>query len=464
MNINDTFRYTNIPLPEDILRTLYSGEYDRTIRLIDMQLSNDSITQEYRNSLVAHREMIRRVPNDYPFTRKEAIEYAKQRVSDFTEEEFDSYVDTSMVKYIYLNGEARYFERFFDSLCKSFPAFSERAGVQFAGAESALKGSSGDILLEECIRKMKENGSMTNRIRIRASVKVKDECFHKGMFVRVHIPVPASCEQQGDICIEKIFPEGGMLSDENSLQRTVCWEEYMTENHEFVVEYSYLYTAKYTDTTFLTETTTDIYDNEYTKEEYPHIVFTPYIKNLAQKITEGINDPIEKARAIYDYITLNVKYTFMPSYFSLENIPENCAKSLTGDCGVLALLFITLCRCVGIPARWQSGLAAEPDFCGCHDWARFYVAPYGWLYADVSYGVAAVRLNNEDRRKFYFGNTDSYRMVANNAFQADFEVTKMHWRCDPYDNQTGEIETSERGLCFDEYIRKKEVILCEEIQ
>ena len=96
-----------------------------------------------------------------------------------------------------------------------------------------------------------------------------------------------------------------------------------------------------------------------------------------------------------------MKYTFMPAYFILENIAEAAARSYTGDCGVFALLFVTLCRCAGIPAQWQSGLTAEPDFCGGHDWARFYIAPYGWLYADPSYGIAAVRARNETRRRFF---------------------------------------------------------------
>ena len=153
----------------------------------------------------------------------------------------------------------------------------------------------------------------------------------------------------------------------------------------------------------------------------------------------------------------------MPAYFSLENIAENCARSFSGDCGVLALLFLTMCRCAGIPAQWQSGFTAEPDFIGGHDWVRFYIAPYGWLYADTSYGTGAVRAENEERRKFYFGNLDPYRMVANNAFQKPFTIDKEHWRADPYDNQVGEIETSDRGLRFEEYARKKEILLCEEV-
>ena len=92
------------------------------------------------------------------------------------------------------------------------------------------------------------------------------------------------------------------------------------------------------------------------------------------------------------FLTMKVRYSFMPAYFSQESIAENCARNLTGDCGVQTLLFITLCRCAGIPAKWESGWAAEPGFCGAHDWARFYVVPYGWLYADVSYGGDAAQL------------------------------------------------------------------------
>lgn len=314
---------------------------------------------------------------------------------------------------------------------------------------------------------------MTNRIRIRASVKVKDEAFEKGMFLRVHLPIPAACEQQSEIKIEKIYPESGRCAPENAPQRTICWEEMMEENHEFFVEYSYLHRAVYHDTENQPEKISERSEAErkemeeltecYTKEQAPHILFTPYIRELAASLTEGVEEPLEKARRFYDFITLNMKYTFMPAYFGLENIPETCARNFTGDCGVFALLFLTLCRCAGIPACWQSGLAAEPDFCGAHDWVRFYIEPYGWLYADVSYGVAAVRLEKEERRKFYFGNLDPYRMAANREFMAPFTIDKEQWRADPYDNQFGEMETADRGLKYCEYEWTKETLLCEEV-
>ena len=83
--------------------------------------------------------------------------------------------------------------------------------------------------------------------------------------------------------------------------------------------------------------------------------------------------------------------------------------------------------------------------------------------ASVSRVTAAVRAENEERRRFYFGNLDPYRMVANNAFQAPFTVDKQHWRADPYDNQVGEMETAERGLKYDEFERGKQVLLCQEL-
>ena len=458
MNIHDTLRFQNIGLPEDILRLKHHGAYDDAIRLIDYRLKTEKIPEALRYCLQIHREMMVRTPVEFPYTYEEALAIIRQHIPDFTTEEWDRIIAERKVHWAYVNGEMRIFNRFFSSLVKAYKGFAQRANQALPGAESAVGGIP---LLDYAAMRMKENGSMTNRIRIRATMRIKDECFTPGMFVRAHLPIPSTCEQQSDIRIEKIFPEHGQPAPEDAAQRTVCWEENMEDNHEFSVEYSYLHTVKYHD---LEEATgipgTYSFDLE---EQAPHIVFTPYIKALAAELTEGVTDPMEKARRFYDFITRNMSYTFMPSYFLLENIPDTCACNYNGDCGVFALLFLTLCRCVGIPAQWQSGFSAEPDFCGGHDWVRFYVEPYGWLYADPSYGVSAHRNENESRRKFYFGNLDPYRMVANHKFQAPFTIRKEYWRADPFDNQVGEIETADQGLTYEEYERSKIILSCVEV-
>ena len=456
MYINDTLRFQNVGLPEDILRLKHHGDYDNAIRLIDYRLKTEKMPDALRYCLQIHREMMVRTPVEFPYTYDDALAIIRQHIPDFTTEEWDRIIAERKVRWAYVNGEMRIFNRFFSSLVKAYKGFAQRSGQTLPGVESAVGGIP---LLDYAGMRMKEKGSMTNRIRIRATMKIKDENFVPGMFVRAHLPIPAACEQQSDIRIEKVYPENANIAPADAAQRTVCWELNMDKNEEFVVEYSYLHTARYNN---LDEAVgiPGTYDFDL-EEQAPHIVFTPYIKALAAELTEGVTDPMEKARRFYDFITLNMSYTFMPSYFLMENIAETCARDYNGDCGVFALLFLTLCRCVGIPAKWESGFAAEPNFIGGHDWVQFYVEPHGWLHADTSFGISANRNGNEERRKFYFGNLDPYRMVANSDFMVPFRTAKEHWRADPYDNQVGEMETTDHGLTYGEFIRTKEVISCE---
>ena len=446
MGCNELFRDLDVGLPEDIRRRKMSGDFSGAVRLIDQRLAGQ-LPEAMRRCLTVQRELIRRLPADFPYTRAQALAMAQERIAGFTEAEFDALTDAGQIRWIYIDGEMRYFDRFLASLCTSLPDIASRAG------ESA--SSSGDRL-DRCMERMKKTGQAQIRVRIRASLRLNDELFVPGMFLRAHLPLPLENGEQRDVIIEKLSPAGGRVAPADAAQRTVCWEETMAENHPFTVEYSYTRTARYG----AAEGPVEPAD---TAEQPPHIVFTPYIRALAEELAGGVTDPMEKARRFYDYITRNMLYTYMPAYFSLEDIPTECARSMTGDCGVFALLFITLCRYAGIPARWESGMAVEKESCGSHDWTRFYDPARGWLYADPSYGVSAARAGNEERRQFYFGYMDPYRMAANRAFQAPFTVDKAHWRADPYDNQSGELETADRGLMFGEFARDREVLSWQEL-
>lgn len=496
MNENQYFSYLDVGLPEAVEKMKLCGELEAAVDCIDQRLACTNLPENLRYCLLAEREMIRRMPADFPYTRAEAMNIIRAEIPSYTEEEFDAAVACGQIRFIYLHGEMRIFNRFFSSMCKSVPEFRARTKVALNGGESSGRGSKGDLRLNRSMRIMKEKGALANRITIRATVKVEDTAFKPGMLVRVHVPIAAACEQQSDIRIESMFPENGQIAPEDAEQRTVYWEENMQENHEFSVTYSYVHTAKWHDVETVLHgmpmsqgTMQDAGSAcseaaqrpsgvpelpclkpealaEYLKdtaELAPHIEFTPYIRALTEACAQGCTTPLEKAKSFYDFITKNFRYTYMPAYFTLDSIAENCARSFTGDCGVFALLFITMCRCAGIPAEWQSGFAAEPEFVGGHDWARFYVEPFGWLFADPSFGVSSNRNENEERRMFYFGNLDPYRMVANRAFQAPFTVDKRYFRTDPYDNQYGEIETEDRGLRYDEYKRKAEIVSFEEL-
>ena len=173
---------------------------------------------------------------------------------------------------------------------------------------------------------------------------------------------------------------------------------------------------------------------------------SPPTSALAAELTEGLTSPAEKARAIYGYVTGMVDYRYQPAYLQLDCIPDQCAKTLRGDCGVYALLFITLCRIAGIPARWQSGLYVRPGDPGSHDWAMFYLAP-----PRLAVGGLLLRRLRPARRGggaplALLRQLDPWRMVANSAFQAPLTPPMPDWRYDPYDNQMGELMVDGRGL------------------
>ena len=463
-NVHHLIEYQRIGLPDDILRRKLHGDFSGALRLIDKRLNDPNTAECMKKCLRFHREMILRLPGEFPYSKEDALAIMQEKIPDFTMGEIEELMDNRAIRWIYVNGEERIFSRFCSSLLKAVPGMAQRANATLAGVESNTTPQENP--LNPIMRKMKEHGSLSYRIRIRASVKLKDDYFTPGMFMRAHLPIPAACDRQSDIRIEKLYPENGKIAKADEHQRTVCWEENMEENHEFMVEYSYINTARYVDA-YNSKGVESCYNHDLDEKE-PHIVFTPYIRQLCAELIEDTNAPMGRARAIYDFITTKMQYTYMPDYFVLDNIAETCAKEYNGDCGVFALLFITLCRCAGIPARWQSGNTAEPNFIGSHDWAEFYVEPYGWLAADPSYGISANRQGCEERRQFYFGNLDPFRMIANSDFQVSFSlgmdhVRKEHWRNDPYDNQSGEMETTNRGFSGSQYIRDKEILCCEEI-
>ena len=245
MNIHDTLQYQNIGLPDDILRRKLWGDFDGAIRLIDRRLGQQDLSHAMKCCLTVHREMLTRTAEEFPYTREEALAIVRKEIPDFTEAEFQELMDNRDIRWIYVNGEERFFNRFYSSICKAVPGIAQRAKANLSGVESLPAAAENP--LNAIMAKMKRNGTLTYRIRVRASVKLQEQQFTPGMFIRAHLPIPAACQQQRDIRIEKMFPENGILAPEDAAQRTVCWEETMEENHEFMVEYSYLHTAVYHD-------------------------------------------------------------------------------------------------------------------------------------------------------------------------------------------------------------------------
>ena len=472
---NGSIRSLNVGLPDDIARLKAAGYYQEAIARIDRLLAEDwTKTQNgpasngiappegyvppenptphgvdaLREALTVQKEIMRRLPGEYCWTEAEAIARMQERVRDFTAEEFKKLDWEGRMDWRFVEGEKRYQARFAETLLATHADLAARKLTPDAPNN---KNEERHRLHE----KMEREGSASADITLRTSIRMSDEAFaaalekaraegRDAVHVRAWLALPAACPSQSHITLDRFTETPGHIAAEDAPQRTVCWEADLTENRTFGAEYSYRETAVYADP--LSFTPDPEQPDFYTGEEAPHIVFTPYLRALAARLTEGCANPAEKAKAIYDYVTGQVDYRYQPAYLQLDCIADQCAKTLRGDCGVFALLFITLCRIAGIPARWQSGLAVRPGRVGPHDWAMFYLAPHGWLWADCSFGSSARRSGEDARRAHYFGSLDPWRMVANSAFQAPLTPPMPAWRQDPYDNQCGELMVGGRGL------------------
>lgn len=441
--LQDDIKSLCIELPEDIQKAKWCGDFQRAQRLIEIRLADGRTPKSQLTRLRLEKEILERLPLYYIYSMDEAVQLVQKDIPDFSREELCDLMDHGAIDWIYIKGEPYLAQRFYETLLKVDPSISRRAGGigDFEEDEETK-------LLNDTMHRMQKTGGLCRHIRIRAQLKVKDEFFCPGKKIRVHMPVPASAINMRNIEVTQTSPRAVLLSEAGHPQRTVYFEETMTENHPFVVEYEYDCLAQYHELD--ANRALPGHMGFDTGEELPHIRFTPTIRALCEELKGDEENPLKVARRFYDFCTTVVRYSFMREYFTVTEIPEYAALNLKGDCGVQALLFITLCRCAGIPARWQSGLYVTPMYVGMHDWAQFYVAPYGWLFADPSFGGSAYRNGNQERWNHYFGNLDPFRMVANSDFQHVMDPIKKQRRSDPYDNQSGEAEYEDQGLVHGE--------------
>lgn len=426
-------------LPADVERRKAAGDIAGALRLIEGYLA-DGKHPELTSRLRAEAHRLPLMEWNYPYTKAQAMAMVREEWPDFTEAQFDALVDARRIDWRYLGGEARYITSFLSSL-RLYP--KEAPGLKQKTEDHTQR--------DAVLARMENEGEVSALITLKATIRPNQSA--QGKAVQAWLPVPAQCPQQSEIEILSAT-EGYVLAPEDAQARTIYWES--RERDSFEVTYRYKFRAVYVDPFTLP------WNGQqplfYTGEWLPHIAFTPYLRDLAERLTRSLDTPVEKAYAIYNYVTENVDYRYQPSYILLDNIADSCAKELRGDCGVMALLFITLCRIAGIPAKWQSGLSVHPESAGCHDWCMFYAAPHGWLYADPSFGSGARRDLEPHRRRHYFGSLDPWRMVANSAFQTPLTPPDPCYRHDPYDNQLGEMTVDGVGLTSRDMERTVETV------
>lgn len=436
-------RYLNVPLPEDLMKLKWGGDYERLISVIDRRLADETLPAPLRKRLQLERILAARIPSQYPYSYEDALELLRANIRDFKDEELETLWEENTADWIYINGRVQFHELFFDNLMKTRDDY----GARFLGTmEDNEKNAA---LLRENVRLMEEHGGRTVHMRLltRLSLTPEAEKACMGKTAHVYMPLPVEYAQVRNLRLlgfEGTAGEPVSVDNGSYPQRTARFETVIRGGEVWQTEFEFD-----NETVFRNQDPSQVLFSQpsfYTGEEAPHIRFTPYLRELTRSVTEGEENPLLAAEKIYRFITSQVKYSFVRSYSTVEDIPEFTAANRKGDCGFQALLFITMCRIAGIPARWQSGLYATPLTVGSHDWAQYYVAPFGWLSADCSFGGSAFRQGDEKRRAYYGANLDPYRIPYASQFMHSFSREEEGLRDDPYDNQSGEVFCGGRFL------------------
>jgi transglutaminase-like putative cysteine protease len=437
----------NIPLPEDLMKLKWNGQFDLLKEMIDIRVKKD-IPLQLKERLLLEKEIIDDLKREYIYTRDEAIEILKDKIRDFQESEFDELFKESAFEFIFVEGIMKFKNDFYDNLIKTRKIYAQRHKEEISYANYEL--------LDQVITKMKEEGELSYKIHVKVALKIKPEYEKIGKVIRVWLPIPIEYAQVEEFHIIKTTPEATLINDSHTNHRSVYFEVPLEHNQEFSVEYEFINHSIYQELD--ANIVTDEHPDCCLDEKLPHVVFSPYLCALVKEVVKEETNPLLKAKKIYEYITSHIMYSFVRQYVTLPPIPEYVATGLKGDCGVQAILFITMCRIAGIPATWQAGLYATPHEIGNHDWARFYIAPYGWLYADCSFGGSGYRNGSKLRRDFYFGHLEPFRIPSACEFQCDLNPSKQFLRRDPYDHQTGEVEYIDELIPQDHYEMTQSII------
>jgi transglutaminase-like putative cysteine protease len=283
-----------------------------------------------------------------------------------------------------------------------------------------------------------------------------------GEIIRAWLPLPRRYPFQADFQLLSTSSTPKQIEDEQNPVRSIYLEQPAVKNKptRFSVGYAYTRYGVWFELQPAKVQPCDAGDPALKSflSQGPHMVFTPEIRALSRQIVGEETNPYWKARRCYEWIAEHIQYSYAIEYSTIRNISEYCLRQGYGDCGQEGLLFLTLCRLNGVPARWQSGWNTFPGEKTIHDWTEIYLAPYGWVPVDPYMGVYAMRyataLTREQRlevRDFYFGGLDQYRMAANSDHCQTLAPPKQSMRSDDVDFQRGELEWGTHNIYFDQF-------------
>lgn len=416
-------------------------------------------------------EIIARVRYEYSLKPDGLLKKLQLTIPTATAEDVQAWSNESRARTRLIDGQLFYFRREPQNIF----LFSNAARQRRAAVGKHMTSTPSPLL--QHLVQVVETGERSStpevvpvRHRITHTLKIRagHPAIRPGAVVRVWLPFAQEYRQQRDVKLISASPEPKIVAPNavdgrnvsGGAQRTIYFEQLVSSAEQplvfsEVIEFnSFAYYPKL-DEQRVVSLPSD-WNGAYLGERLPHIVFDPEIVAKTQEIISQESNPLRRARLIFRWVSKNIPWNAEDEYCTIPSLAVKGFQTRRGDCGVQNTLFITMCRIAGIPARWQSGFETKPgDNWGMHDWAEVYLAPWGWLPADASYGVQA----SSDPRvaDFYLGHQDSYRWIVNLDWGRELFPPKHSLRSEPADFQRGEVEVDGVNLYYDSWETKTEL-------
>lgn len=457
------------PIVRQALGLMSKGKFTQAERLLAAN-TNQPPTEALRARDEA-LDILSRTRSEYSLDFAGLLAKLKVSVPDVTRREALQWAKESRARFRTIDGKKLYFRREPSNIF----LFSEAARERRERAGKAPPVSAWK--LTDHLRSIVTEAETTGKIEVRPvrhhvtyslTLRSNTPGLKPGSLVRVWLPYPQEYRQQGEVKLLGTTPAPAQASPKavegnpvtGAAQRTIYLEQRVADpsqplRFQEVFEFtSYAYYPRL-DEAGVRPLPAD-WNGACLAERPPHLVFTPAMRQLATSVVGTETNALVKARKLFRWVSANIKWNAEDEY---TIIPSFAVKGFTagrGDCGVQNSVFISLCRIAGIPARWQSGWETKPSSWGMHDWAEIYIAPWGWLPADASYGVQA----SDDPKiaDFYCGHQDSYRLIVNLDWGRELFPPKPSFRSEPADFQRGEVEVDGRNLYFDQWDYEMEIV------
>ncbi len=441
---------------KDYQKMIDHGQFSKAEKEINERLKNDrSLSTSLKEELKFELERMRRIRLDFTKTPQEVLQFIRQYVPNATLDDLRRWEKEKKLEYMIIDGKKWYFNqaaRNLFRLDKDLKKVWQKAHPDEKKDKFDLDAHIKQVM-DDCLRSGLPYADPV-RLRIRYTIRVHPGLVPAGDTIRCWIPFPREIpHRQLNIKILHTDPQKYVLAPNSYLQRTIYFEKPSAGNDttKFSVEYEYTSQGVFVDID--PEKVRPVDANgplkEYLQERPPHIVFWDTLKTLSKKIVGNETNPYRIAQKIFAWIDSNITWASAREYSTIRHIGLYPVLTKHGDCGIQTLLFITLLRMNGIPARWESGWEFQPPHDSMHDWSMVYFEPYGWVPADVTYGL---RKSDDPKLKFFYLNgMDSYRLIFNDDFSRELYPPKKFFRSETVDSQRGEVEWDGGNLYFNQW-------------